>query len=52
MVWLAAVMAQVMQALLADEAHYLTDDEFAVLGRALDDMEAGHPVAVAALRFG
>ena len=33
------------------EAHYLTDDEFAALGRALDDAEADHPVAVAALRF-
>ena len=32
-------------------AHYLTDDEFAALGRALDDAEAGCPVAVAALRF-
>ncbi|MCY3671885.1 MAG: site-specific integrase [Alphaproteobacteria bacterium] len=33
------------------EAHYLTDDEFAVLGRALDGAEAEWPVAVAALRF-
>ena len=33
------------------EAHYLTDDEFAALGRALDDAEADHRVAVAALRF-
>ena len=33
------------------EAHYLTDHEFAALGRALDDAEAEHPVAVAALRF-
>ena len=33
------------------EAHYLTDDEFAALGRALDDAEANHLVAVAALRF-
>ena len=33
------------------EAHYLTDDEFAALGRALDGAEADHPVAVAALRF-
>ena len=33
------------------EAHYLTDDEFAALARALDDAEADHPVAVAALRF-
>ena len=33
------------------EAHYLTDDEFAALGRALDGAEAEHPVAVAALRF-
>ncbi len=33
------------------EAHYLTDDEFAALGRALEDAEADHPVAVAALRF-
>ena len=33
------------------EAHYLTDDEFAALGRALDDAEADCPVAVAALRF-
>ena len=33
------------------EAHYLTDDEFAALGRALDGAEADHGVAVAALRF-
>ncbi|MDE0254304.1 MAG: integrase, partial [Rhodospirillaceae bacterium] len=33
------------------EAHYLTDDEFAALGRALDDAEAEWPAAVAALRF-
>ena len=33
------------------KAHYLTDDEFAALGRALDDAEADHPVAVAAIRF-
>ena len=33
------------------EAHYLTDDEFAALGRALDCAEADWPVAVAALRF-
>ena len=33
------------------EAHYLTDDEFASLGQALDGAEANHPVAVAALRF-
>ena len=33
------------------EAHYLTDDEFAALGRALNDAEADHPVAVSALRF-
>ena len=33
------------------EAHYLTDDEFAALGRALDGLEADHPVAVAVLRF-
>ena len=33
------------------EAHYLTDDEFAALGRALDGAEADHPAAVAALRF-
>ena len=33
------------------EAHYLTDDEFAALGRALDGAETEHPVAVAALRF-
>ena len=33
------------------EAHYLTDDEFTALGRALDGTEADHPVAVAALRF-
>ena len=33
------------------EAHYLTDDKFAALGRALDGAEADHPVAVAALRF-
>jgi len=35
----------------AFEAHYLTDDEFAALGRALDDAETDHLVAVAALRF-
>ena len=29
----------------------LTDDEFAALGRALDEAEAKWPVAVAALRF-
>ena len=33
------------------EAHYLSDDGFAALGRALDDAEADHPDAVAALRF-
>ena len=33
------------------EAHYLTDEEFAALGRALDGAEAEWPVAVAALRF-
>ena len=33
------------------EAHYLTDDEFAALGRALDGVEADHPVAVAVVRF-
>ena len=33
------------------QARYLTDDEFAALGRALADAEADHPVAVAALRF-
>ena len=33
------------------EAHYLTDDEFAALGRALDGAETEWPVAVAALRF-
>ncbi|MDE0029564.1 MAG: integrase, partial [Deltaproteobacteria bacterium] len=33
------------------EAHYLTDDEFAALGEALDGAEAEHPIAVAALRF-
>ena len=33
------------------KAHYLTDGEFAALGRALDGAEADHPVAVAALRF-
>ena len=33
------------------EAHYLTDDEFTALGRALDGAESDHPVAVAALRF-
>ena len=33
------------------EAHYLTDDEFAALGQALDGAEADHPVAVDALRF-
>jgi len=33
------------------EAHYLSDDEFTALGRALDGAEADCPVAVAALRF-
>ena len=33
------------------EAHYLSDDEFTALGRALDVAEADCPVAVAALRF-
>ena len=33
------------------EAHYLTDDEFAALGRALDGADAEWPVAVAELRF-
>ena len=33
------------------EAHYLTDDEFAALGRALDSAQADHPVAVAVVRF-
>ena len=33
------------------EAHYLTDDEFAALGRALDGAEAVHPAAVAVVRF-
>ena len=33
------------------EAHYLTDDEFAALGRALDGAEAEWPVAVAVVRF-
>ena len=33
------------------EAHYLMDDEFAALGRALDDAEAEWPVAVAVVRF-
>ncbi len=33
------------------EAPYLTDDEFATLGKALDSAEVEHPVAVAALRF-
>ena len=33
------------------EAHYLTDDEFAALGRALGNAVADCPVAVAALRF-
>ena len=33
------------------QAHYLTDDEFAALARALDDAEADRPIAVAALRF-
>ena len=33
------------------EARYLTDDEFAALGAALDDAEPGFPIAVAALRF-
>ena len=31
--------------------HYLTDDEFDALGRALDGAEADHPVAVAVVRF-
>jgi len=33
------------------EAHYLTDDEFAALGRALDGAEAEWSVAVAVVRF-
>ena len=33
------------------EAYYLTSDEFAALGRALDSAEGEHPMAVAALRF-
>ncbi len=33
------------------EAHYLTGDEFAALGRALAGAEADHPVAVAVVRF-
>ncbi len=33
------------------EAHYLTDGEFAALGRTLDGAEADHPVAVAVVRF-
>ncbi len=33
------------------EAHYLTDGEFAALGRALDEAEADHPAAVAVVRF-
>ena len=33
------------------EAHYLTDDEFAALGQALDGAEADHPLAVAMVRF-
>ena len=33
------------------EAHYLTDEEFAALGRALESAETEWPVAVAALRF-
>ena len=33
------------------EARYLTDDEFAALGAALDRAEARFPVAIAALRF-
>ena len=33
------------------EAHYLTDDEFAALGRALDHVEADSPVVVAVVRF-
>ncbi len=33
------------------EAHYLTDDEFAALGRALDGAEADYPVAVTVVRF-
>ena len=32
------------------EAHYLPDDEFAALGRALHDAEAEWPVAVASIR--
>ena len=33
------------------KAHYLTDEEFAALGRALDDAESDWPVAVAVVRF-
>ncbi len=33
------------------EAHHLTEDEFAALGRALDGAEADHPVAVPVVRF-
>ena len=33
------------------EAHYLSNDEFTALGRALDGAEADCPIAVAALRF-
>ena len=33
------------------EAHYLTDDEFAALGWALNSLEPDHPVAVAVVRF-
>ena len=33
------------------EAHYMTDDEFSALGRALDGAETDDPVAVAAVRF-
>ena len=33
------------------EEHYLTDDEFVDLGRALDSAEAECPILVAALRF-
>ncbi len=33
------------------EANYLIDEEFAALGREIDDAEAAHPVAAATLRF-
>lgn len=33
------------------KARYLRDEEFTALGRALEDAQAAHPAAVAALRF-